>query len=141
MKKNIYVLFQFILTILLVSCGGSGSDTQGDNNTPAYDLTDLQGTWKVQSLASGPGAPWWERGTVTIASDGTFMAVTTQSDGGGGNPSGTLSISSDGEVTMSGNSTFLGNMDANKTVLVWTDTWTSGSPGTTEIKVLVKELE
>jgi hypothetical protein len=104
----------------------------------SYATSDLAGTWKVHSLASGPGAPWWERGTVTIASDGSFTATTTESNGGGGNPSGTLAISADGEITAG---TILGNMDANKTVIVWTDTWTTGSPGTTEIKVLVKVLE
>ena len=54
------------------------------------------------------------------------------------NSSGTLSISSDGEIT---GGTLIGNMDANKTVMVWTDTWISESPGTTEISVLVKELD
>ena len=98
--------------------------------TPAYDLSDLQGIWKVHGLASGSGAPWWERATVTIASDGTFTAETTESDGNEDYLSGTFSISSDGEVTMSGNSPpFLANMDSGKSVMVWTDTWSSGSPG------------
>jgi hypothetical protein len=32
----------------------------------------------------------------------------------------------------------LGAMDAHKTVMVWTDTWSSQSPGTTELTVAVK---
>ena len=106
------------------------------NVDATYTTADLVGTWKVHSLASGQGAPWWERATVTIASDGTFTAETTESDGNEDYLSGTFSISSDGEVTMSGNSPpFLANMDSGKSVMVWTDTWSSGSPGTTEIKI------
>ena len=44
----------------------------------AYQQTDLQGTWEVSTLASGPGAPWWERAHATIASDGSFTAFTTE---------------------------------------------------------------
>ena len=137
MKIVLSLLFQGFIAVSLVACGGDSSSTEGGGNPPvsAYESSDIEGTWKSHGLASGPGAPWWERGTVTIASDGTFTAVTTDSDGGGGNPSGTLSISSGGEIT---GGTILGNMDSNKSVIVWTDTWSSGSPGTTEIKVLTK---
>ena len=68
----------------------------------------LAGTWEVNSLASGPGVPWWERGTLVIGSDGSFSASVIESDGTIGNPSGTLDISTSGIITMSGSPSFKG---------------------------------
>lgn len=104
----------------------------------AYQQGDLQGTWESNGLASGPGAPWWERAHVTIAADGSFTASTTESNGGGDTFQGSFSLSSAGIVTVPGSSTFRGVLDAGKTVMATTDTWSSGSPGTTEMKVVVK---
>ena len=100
-----------------------------------YGLSDLVGTWEVNSLASGPGSPWWERARVTVAPDGSFSGSTTGSDGGGGAVSGTLSISSGGVVTVPGAPAARGTLDAGKMVLVITDTW---GDGTTELKVWTK---
>jgi len=105
----------------------------------SYSLADLAGTWEVNSLASGPGAPWWERGPITIDSNSSFSGTLTQSDGSLDNVSGTLNITADGIITMTGNDEDLRcSMDAGKTVVVCTSTWTTGSPGTTEIKVITK---
>ncbi len=103
-----------------------------------YGLSDLAGTWEVNGLASGPGAPWWERARITIATDGSFTGTATDSAGGGGSVSGAFSISSSGVVTLGGSSTFRGVLDAGKTIMVATDTWSSGHPGTTELKVFTK---
>ena len=106
----------------------------------SYSLADLAGKWESNSLASGPGAPWWERGVVTVNPDGSFIVSTTESDGStGGSLSGTFNISADGIITMVGDPAFRGSMDSGKTVMVFTDTWSTGSPGTTEIKVVTKK--
>lgn len=119
-----------------LACGSSWGATNGSG--ASYSTADLAGTWEANTLASGPGAPWWERGQTTIASDGSFTGSTIDSDGATGTVAGTLAISSDGVVTLVGASTFRGVLDAGKTILVGTDTWSSGSPGTTEMKIFTR---
>lgn len=105
----------------------------------SYAAADLAGTWESSSLATGPGAPWWERARVLVAADGSFTASTAESDGTTGSitaPAGTVVLSADGILTGSGE--FRGAMDAGKTVMAITDTWTTGSPGTTEMKLWVR---
>jgi len=103
----------------------------------SYSMADLAGPWNGNSLASGPGAPWWERSTGTIEPDGTFTGSTTQSDGSTKNKTATFTLSSDGVITTPSSSTASGVMDADKTVMVITDTW---SDGTAEIKIFTKNL-
>jgi hypothetical protein len=103
----------------------------------SYSMADLAGPWNGNSLASGPGAPWWERSTGTIEPDGTFTGSTTQSDGSTKNKTATFTLSSDGVITSPSSSTASGVMDADKTVMVITDTW---SDGTAEIKIFTKNL-
>ena len=135
--KNLRILLSFALCLTwmigMISCGGSDSDET------SYSQDDLTGTWEINSLASGPGAPWWERGPITISSDGSFSGTVTYNDGNTGNPSGTFNISTDGIITLTGSSDFKGCMDSGKTVIVCTDIWDTGSPGTTEIKVLTRK--
>jgi hypothetical protein len=59
-------------------------------------LADLAGTWEVNSFVTGPSAPWWLRGTITVATDGTFTSSGTQNDGKVDSGSGAFSISSNG---------------------------------------------
>jgi hypothetical protein len=106
----------------------------------SYALADLQGAWATHELASAPGAPYWERGTVTIQSNGSFSVVVTDSEGGSGPAAGKFQIASDGAITWNGVSNFKGNLDADKTVAVSTETWDSGDPGTSEMKVWVKQV-
>ncbi len=110
----------------------------GVKKAGSYAPSDVAGTWVLLSLASGPGAPWWRRARATIAADGTFAATATDNAGGSTSLTGQLGLSSDGAVTLHGASVLLGAMDAHKTVMVWTDTWSSQSPGTTELTVAVK---
>ncbi|MBN1834033.1 MAG: hypothetical protein JW896_18165 [Deltaproteobacteria bacterium] len=105
----------------------------------SYSMSDMEGTWKANSLASGPGAPWWERGEMNVSADGSFTGSKTESDGTTGSLSGTLNISADGIITIAGSSTLRGSMDSGKTVMIFTNTWSTGSPGTTEIKVMTKK--
>jgi hypothetical protein len=62
-----------------VSVGTSGAASGQDGQifffakqAASYSIDDLAGIWQGNSLASGPGAPYWERDTVTIDADGTF---------------------------------------------------------------------
>lgn len=125
----------------------AGTDTWADGTTElgvgtrmagTYTLSDLVGTWEVNSLASGPGAPWWERARATVTPDGGFRATTSYADGGVDSVSGTLTISPDGVVSIVGLPTIRGALDAGRTVLVMTDTWTGHEAGTTELKVWTK---
>ena len=107
----------------------------------SYSLSDLQGSWAVHGLATGPGAPWWTRATMTVQSNGTFQAVTVESDGESETISGKFNMASDGTITLEGKDSwaFQGNLDAGKTVVISTETWDSGAPGTSEMKVWVKQ--
>lgn len=104
----------------------------------AYLRSDLQGTWEFSAIASGPGAPWWERARASIAADGSFTAVSNDHLGGTDNIAGELDLTSMGIVTQVESSTFRGVLDSGKTLLAWTDTWTSDAPGTTELRLGVK---
>ena len=104
----------------------------------AYAPADLAGTWELHSLATGPGAPWWNHGQVTVAANGSYSGVMTGSTGGSQPVSGTFSLASDGTITRSGAPAAHGALDAGRTVMVWTDTWATGSPGTSEMLIGVR---
>ena len=104
----------------------------------SYSLADLVGTWEMSSLATGPGAPWWSRAQFTVAPNGSFSGSTVHSDGGGGPMSGSFAITPQGVITRSGFAAARGVLDAHKTVMVWTDTWSTGSPGTSELFVATR---
>jgi len=66
----------------------------------SYSLADLSGMWEMNSLMSS--SFWWERGPVTIGPDGSFSATSTGSDGSPGSASGTMSITYDGIISVTG---------------------------------------
>lgn len=105
-----------------------------------YSAPELEGAWKVNILISGPSAPWWERGALTVDSSGDFTASTADMYGDPGylNFGGTLGLSTEGRVSMPIFPTLEGVMDADKTVIVWTDTWSDGS---TELAVLTRQAD
>lgn len=103
-----------------------------------YATSDLAGTWEIHRLASGPGAPWWGRGSVTVAPTGAFTGTMTESTIGAYPVSGTFAISPTGGVTRAGEPAASGALDAGRSVLVMTDTWSTGSPGTSELVVGVR---
>jgi hypothetical protein len=106
-----------------------------------YSMDDLIGSWFVNALASGPGAPWWERGPIAIRPDGSFAGKIEDYDGStydmSGN-AGTFTISPDGIVTITRGEEYRCAMNSDKTVFICTGTWVTGDPGTTEMKVLTK---
>jgi hypothetical protein len=76
----------------------------------------------VYDLVSGQEAPLWERGTVTIASNGSYSGTLSASDGSSDNATGSFLLSSNGIVTNVGDDSFRCAMDADKTVVVCTNT-------------------
>ena len=81
------------------------------NSALAYQQPDLLGRWEMNSIASGPGAPWWERALATISPSGSFTAVTNDNSGGSGTVLGTLVLSPAGIVAQAGFSSFRGALD------------------------------
>ena len=67
-----------------------------------YSQDDLTGTWELNSLASGSGAPWWIRGPLTINSDGSFSGLLEEYKSDPDSASGTFNITSEGIVTWTG---------------------------------------
>ena len=112
--------------------------------TDTHTMADLAGPWSVNALATGPGAPWWERGPAIIGLDGSFTARIEDYDGTTYNMSGgagTFAISSGGIVTLLNNGEeFRCAMNSNNTVFICTGTWISGDPGTTEMKIFTKRF-
>ncbi len=104
----------------------------------SYAPSDLAGTWELHILATGPGAPWWSHGQIVIASNGTASGTMFESDGSSHPVSGTFTLASNGVLARSGAPTARGVLDAGRTVMVWTDTWTTGAPGTSEMTIGVR---
>jgi hypothetical protein len=104
----------------------------------SYSHSDLTGIWSVRELATNPAAPWSEKGTLTVGSDGSFTG-TLQVDGSAtiNNISGTISLASAGSATWSLNPNTRCSMDAGKTILVCTGDWAT-SPRTSEMIVMTK---
>lgn len=152
MKRHVLLSSGLLISLLLLCFAGGGytADDRPESAAPqsersadaVYSIADLAGTWESNGLASGPGAPWWERATITIASDGAFAGNTAESDGGSGLISGTFNISSQGFITLAGSNIsdtdILCNVNSAGTVFACTSTWVTGSPGTTEMKVVTK---
>ena len=106
-----------------------------------YSMADLTGSWFVHALASGPGAPWWERGPIAIRPDGSFAGRIEDYDGSTDDMSGnagTFTISPDGIVTITRGEEYRCAMNSDKTVFICTGTWLTGDPGTKEMKILTK---
>jgi hypothetical protein len=104
----------------------------------AYSQADLVGTWRSYALASGPGEPWWERGSGVIDANGAFSGTTLDSAGNAGPRSAVFTMLANGQVEITGAAPGLAVLDASKSVLAWVTTWSGASPGTAELTVLVK---
>lgn len=112
----------------------------------SYSTANMAGTWYFNTLASGPGAPWWERGTMTIGSGGMFSLSGTDSKGSSGTSAGEFSISPDGIVTCTSGCgdgvAISGAMDKEKRVIVATATWGgTAAPGTAQLMVLTRKAK
>jgi hypothetical protein len=125
LSKHLYGLFIFIGVICLLPVFPLAAN--------ATTLASLHGAWHYTSFATGPSAPWWERGSLTVASDGTFTgsgsdinSITDTLSAGAFSfvPDGILMTASS---SSGGSSSILFQIDANNNVLVGTQTWSDGS--------------
>lgn len=138
---------QLLLSCLFLLCcmfpvNVMSAETLADtgNAIDVYSLTDLVGNWEIQSLAAGPGAPWWGRGPITIAENGSFSGNFVESDGNTDPISGTFAITTAGVVSMNpSNPDFSCNLNANKMIMACTETWSSWLPGTVNMPLMIKK--
>ncbi len=89
----------------------------------SYSPSDLTGTWEMNEMKSSYS--WWERGAMTVGSNGSFSVISVETDGGTIAYSGTLSITADGVMTAVGlgiPSSFRCAMDSGKSVAACTFT-------------------
>ena len=66
----------YTFTVTATNTVGTGPASSPSNSVTPYavppsSIAALAGTWNLNSFATGPDAPWWERGTVTVNPDGT----------------------------------------------------------------------
>ena len=124
-----------------------GSSTASDGITPqlwvftknaaSYSLTDLAGTWRLNSLVPGSGARW-QRGSVTVDKKGNLTGSFTDSTGSAPTgKNGKLSILSDGSIgcTVPGLPGVM-NMDAGKSLIAYSN-MPAGNPP--EMGILTKD--
>ncbi len=132
----------FINSTATVMVGTSGAATSSEDanlvvftrQPGSFSIANLVGIWEESSLASGPGAPWWQSGLLFINSNGTCQLSYAASDGTSNSQSGTVSISSTGVITVDLGSTASGYVDPNMDVMVLTSTWPDGE--TQQISIL-----
>lgn len=103
----------------------------------SYSLTDVAGTWKLNSISTGDD-PRWKRATLNIAADGSFTFAGTESDGSTSSQTGKVSISNAGIITCPSckEPSFQMVMDSGKTVIVGTETTGSGNY---QMSILVRD--
>jgi len=126
--------------------GATFTDTDGSSglivltkNIGRYNQIELAGTWDFNALESGPAAPWFGYGPLTIQANGAFSGNISDSDGGVTAASGMLELSGIGALTCSGSaclSQFAGTLDAGKTIGASTGTDTADA--SSEMDLIVK---
>jgi hypothetical protein len=110
-----------------------------------YQTVDLAGTWYVHALASGPGAPWWQYGSLLTNADGTFSGVLQEYSSIPQQALGQFQIDPNGVVTTPWLPTkpvldfSVGHMASDKNMIVIVDTWRDGVPATTGLRILTRK--
>ena len=125
----------FVNSTATVMVGTSGAATSREDanlsvftrQPGTFSIANLVGIWEESSIASGPGAPWWQTGLLFINADGTCLLYYATSDGTSNSQSGTVSISSSGVITVDLGTTEVGYVDPNMDVMVLTSTWLDGA--------------
>jgi len=143
----VVIFIMFLFCVSHISAAQSASNEKIELPTPvissvlaaSYSLADLVGTWNVGTLASGPGAPYWFRGRITAVPDGTWTGLGQDYGEPPQNVSGNFKILADGTITLTVDNVAKCRMDSGKTVIVCTETWKNGEPGTSNLIVLTKE--
>lgn len=111
----------------------------------SYQSSDLEGTWYVHSLASGPGAPWWEDGFITVSAGGFYNGMVRQYKSDSKELSGQFQIDPNGIITIAGlpqdphaDGYAVLHLSADKNVIAGIATWSRGFPGTSELMILTR---
>lgn len=142
----------FILALIFGCLNGSDDSESSSKDTDdeaegeeaiTYSMADLSGDWGVNILATGPAAPWWQRGIMSIGSDGAFTMDTREyGSEEEENSTSVIQITSEGIFTVTG-SNWRGSMDADKTVMAATSTWSfeTGYFGTSDMLIMTKKGE
>ncbi len=139
-KDPTYASFINPTATVMVGTSGAAASYQDANlfvlarQAASYSIGNLVGIWEESSLASGPGAPWWQSGLLIVNPDGSCLLSYFGSDGQQNSQSGTVSISPSGVITVNLGTTAMGYVDPNLDVMVLTSTWPDGA--THEISIL-----
>ncbi|MDR3568270.1 MAG: fibronectin type III domain-containing protein [Syntrophobacteraceae bacterium] len=132
-KDATYTAFVNPTATVMVATSGAATSTQDANlivltrQISSYTLSKLVGLWEVSSLASGPGAPWWQNGLLFVDPDGTCMFSSSASNGTSKSQNGSMSISPGGLVTLDLGAKAVGYVDPNMDIMVLTTTWSDGA--------------
>jgi len=105
--------------------------------TASYSQGDLTGAWEINGMKSS--FTWWERGPMTVDSNGSFFISAEEIDGSTITFSGTMTISSNGIITATGPGippTFRCSLDSDKSVAVCTFT---SEAGHSDMMILTKK--
>ena len=119
----------------VISCTSTGTDGSINlavvtKDSPFYAVADLAGTWHLNHVMGTPSGPLWARAELTINPDGTVTQSSNRSNGSSSTSYYTLLVSSDGLITIQGDTTGAQcRMDSGKTVIACTSTGTDGSIG------------
>jgi hypothetical protein len=111
-----------------IIAGGAQLPSFCPGSAPTYSLADLKGTWrtqKLQSINNSNGAIsdlFWSRGSIVINASGVgnYTGLANSNNEPNSLGTGSMSISSDGIVTISTAPTASGTMSMDKNLIVFT---------------------
>ncbi len=111
---------------------GTGPESAASNSvTPsATCLANLAGDWNLNHFVTGPGAPWWERDTMTVNPNGTVSVSGTDSSGRATTYSGALWVFPYGMWPMLGSNPdpgILCQVDVDNTLFTCMESWSDGA--------------
>jgi hypothetical protein len=112
------------ISVITHNWGGTSSNVEmiiQTKRADSYALSELEGTWHANILASGDDAPYWERGVATIDTAGNMHADSVDNDGNDYHHDATASITTDGIITISSSAKC--HLDSGKTFATCTETW------------------
>jgi len=118
-----------IIVAVATMCPGESSGVCGYNlmigvkqGESSFNTADLKGTWYHHGLVSGDSPQFigWFYGTFLVDNVGNAVISTQSSDGNTYNRNGNLSITNDGIVTSTGESSNHGVMNSNKNLIIYT---------------------
>lgn len=113
----------------------------------ACTASDLAGTWYAADIASSPGAPWWEWGSLTVDGTGKYVGQLLEYNSDPDDISGQLTVSAAGVVRLVGKPTapgtpgyWQGQLSASKNTIIANGTWSTEYPGNPEFMVLTRGI-